>query len=150
MPCRIQLTQLSGRKPKFQDKIMSRLLAMLRSPLFFPTFPTLSSQLHLQPSQGPGAAKHRIALFRFNSCRAEGTLKDSMSQCKTDITFQKWHRLSLHFHLSVDISQRTHYSVQFSHSVVSDSLRPHEWQHARPPCPSPTPGVHSDSCPSSQ
>ena len=38
-------------------------------------------------------------------------------------------------------------SVQFSHSVVSDSLRPHEWQHARPPCPSPTAGVHSDSCP---
>ena len=39
-------------------------------------------------------------------------------------------------------------SVQFSHSVVSDSLRPHESQHARPPCPSPTPGVHSDSRPS--
>ena len=36
-------------------------------------------------------------------------------------------------------------SVQFSCSVVSDSLRPHELQHARPPCPSPTPGVHSDS-----
>ena len=42
------------------------------------------------------------------------------------------------------------HSVQFSRSVVSDSLRPHESQHARPPCPSPTPGVHSDSCPSSQ
>ena len=41
-------------------------------------------------------------------------------------------------------------SVQFSHSVVSDSLRPHESQHARPPCPSPTPGVHSDSHPLSQ
>ena len=41
-------------------------------------------------------------------------------------------------------------SVQFSHSVVSDSLRPHESQHARPPCPSPTPGVHSDSRPSGQ
>ena len=40
-------------------------------------------------------------------------------------------------------------SVQFSRSVVSDSLRPHESQHTRPPCPSPTPGVHSDSCPSS-
>ena len=40
-------------------------------------------------------------------------------------------------------------SVQFSHSVMSDSLRPHELQHARPPCPSPTPGVHSNSCPSS-
>ena len=41
-------------------------------------------------------------------------------------------------------------SVQFSCSVVSDSLRPHELQHARPPCPSPTPGVHSDSHPSSR
>ena len=41
-------------------------------------------------------------------------------------------------------------SVQFSHSVVSDSLRPHELQHARPPYPSPTPGVHSNSHPSSQ
>ena len=41
-------------------------------------------------------------------------------------------------------------SVQFSRSVVSDSLRPYESQHTRPPCPSPTPGVHSDSCPSSQ
>ena len=40
--------------------------------------------------------------------------------------------------------------VQFSRSVVSDSLRPHESQHARPPCPSPTPGVHSNSFPSSQ
>ena len=39
-------------------------------------------------------------------------------------------------------------SVQFSRSVVSDSLRPHELQHARPPCPSSTPGVHSDSRPS--
>ena len=41
-------------------------------------------------------------------------------------------------------------SVQFSRSVVSDSLRPHESQHTRPLCPSPTPGVHSDSRPSSQ
>ena len=38
-------------------------------------------------------------------------------------------------------------SVQFSCSVVSDSLRSHELQHARPPCPSPTPGVYSNSCP---
>ena len=41
-------------------------------------------------------------------------------------------------------------SVQFSCSVVSDSLQPHESRHARPACPSPTPGVHSNSCPSSQ
>ena len=47
--------------------------------------------------------------------------------------------------LSIQIS-----SVQFSHSAVSDSLRPHESQHARPPCPSTSPGVHSNSCPSSR
>ena len=40
-------------------------------------------------------------------------------------------------------------SVQFSSSIVSDSLQPHELQHARPPCPSPTPGVYPNSCPSS-
>ena len=43
----------------------------------------------------------------------------------------------------------THIS-QFSRSVVSDSLRPHESQHTRPPCPSPTPRIHSDSRPLSQ
>ena len=41
-------------------------------------------------------------------------------------------------------------SVQFSRSVVSDSLRPHGLRHARPPCPSPTPGVHPNPCPLSQ
>ena len=41
-------------------------------------------------------------------------------------------------------------SVQFSRSVVSDSLQPHGLQHARPPCPLPTPGVYSNSCPLSQ
>ena len=44
-----------------------------------------------------------------------------------------------------------HFSKEdISRSIMSDSLRPHESQHARPPCPSPTPWVHSDSCPSSQ
>ena len=41
-------------------------------------------------------------------------------------------------------------SVQFSRSVVSNSLRPHEPQHARPPCPSPTPGVYPNPCPLSR
>ena len=41
-------------------------------------------------------------------------------------------------------------SVQYTHSVVSDNLWPHELQHARPPCPSPTPGVHPNPCPSSR
>ena len=43
-------------------------------------------------------------------------------------------------------SQAVLSSVQLSRSVVSDSLRPHESQHARPPCPSPTPGVHPNLC----
>ena len=49
-------------------------------------------------------------------------------------------------HSSFSIQQ----SVQFRGWVVSDSLRPHESQHARPPCPSPTPGVYTNSCPLSQ
>ena len=45
------------------------------------------------------------------------------------------------------VSRLKHWnSAQFSHSVLSDSLRPHGLQHARPPCPSPTPGVYSNSC----
>jgi len=48
------------------------------------------------------------------------------------------------------INLKSDWSDQISRSVVSDSLRPHESQHARPPCPSPIPGVHWDSRPSSQ
>ena len=62
---------------------------------------------------------------------------------KTPILLDQVHRLMTSFNLQFS-------SVQFSRSVVSDSLRPHELQHARPPCPSTTPGVHSDSYPSSQ
>ena len=57
-------------------------------------------------------------------------------------------RVCLYMH--IPNSQVQFSSVQFSHSVVSDSLRPYELQHSRPPCPSPTPGVHSNPCPLSQ
>ena len=53
-----------------------------------------------------------------------------------------------HFHILLIVCF-TSSSVQFSRSVVSDSLRPHESWHTRPPCPSPTPGVHPNPCPSS-
>ena len=59
-----------------------------------------------------------------------------------DISFSYW--VTLH-HSSIVFSS-VH---QFSRSVVSNSVRPHESQHARPPCPSPTPGVHPNSCASS-
>ena len=50
-------------------------------------------------------------------------------------------------HNDLFIQNDTEFSpVQFSSSVVSDSLRPHESQHARPPCPSPAPGVHPNPC----
>ena len=48
------------------------------------------------------------------------------------------------------IVRNSPHSVQFSCLVMSESLWSHEWQHTRPPCPSPTPGVHWDSCPLSQ
>ena len=51
--------------------------------------------------------------------------------------------IGIHISVSQSVSQ-------FSRWVMFDSLRPHESQHARPPCPSPSPGVHSDSRPSSQ
>ena len=49
-----------------------------------------------------------------------------------------------------ELDTTEHSSVQFNHSVVSDSLRPHEFQHTRPPCPSLTLGIHPNSCPSSR
>ena len=72
--------------------------------------------------------------------------------------FIQSHRSALQLHPLVvylftsqlSASCRKPLSVQFSHSVVSDSSQPDESQHARPPSPSPTPGVHSDSHPSSQ
>ena len=51
---------------------------------------------------------------------------------------------------NADIFNKPFSSVRLSHSAMSDSLRPHELQHARPPCPKPTPGVHPNSCPLSQ
>ena len=57
---------------------------------------------------------------------------------------------SLGIHPEVELFDHQFNSVQFSRSVMSNSLRPLELQHARPPCPSPTPGVYSNSCRSSR
>ena len=60
-----------------------------------------------------------------------------------------WHTYVI-IHLYSTERRIRHSSVQFSCSVMSKSLQPHELQHARPPCPSPTPEVYSNSRPSSQ
>ena len=67
--------------------------------------------------------------------------QDSWPPEKNSIRGQRWGMIAQSFCVT---------SVQFSLSVVSDTSRPHESYHTRPPCPSPTPRVHSDSCPSSQ
>ena len=59
-----------------------------------------------------------------------------------DLCIYHYFYISIYIHFK---SMSLFSSVQFSRSVVSNSLRPHESQHTRPPCPSPTPGVHSDS-----
>ena len=63
---------------------------------------------------------------------------------------ERYTHLNAEFQRIVRRDKKAFSSVQVSRSVVSDSSRTHESQHARPPCPSPTPGVHSDSRPWSQ
>ena len=62
---------------------------------------------------------------------------------------QDWFQIRKGVHQGCILSPCLFNFVAESVSVVSDSLRPHESQHVRPPCPSPFPGAHSDSCPSS-
>ena len=71
---------------------------------------------------------------------------DSFHVGRTTNCFSCIH-IFLRYHF--DYSYSNTLAIRFSHSVVSDSLWPHESKHARAPCPSPTPGVHPNSCPSS-
>ena len=89
---------------------------------------------------------------------AQGTLKNLLQNYSSKASVF-WHSAFFIVQLShpymttgktIALTSDQFSSVQFSRSVMSDSLRPHESQHARPPCLSPTPRVHSNSCPSSQ
>ena len=72
----------------------------------------------------------------------------------SSINWSEFFRIGVKLNLERAESVQTRFkgevSVQFSHSVVSNSLQPHEAQHAMPPCPSPTPGVYPNSCPLSR
>ena len=93
--------------------------------------------------------------FRFKKCWIkQGRIFYNDKECNSQRGYKNFdnqcnnlHRRNIH-KAEIMRDARRH-SAQFSCSVVSDSLRPHELQHARPPCPS-TPGVHSDSRPSSR
>ena len=76
-------------------------------------------------------------LMRVKEESERSGLKLNIKKTTTTTKLRSWHLVPFS-------------SVQFSRSVVSYSLRSHESQHARPPCPSPTPGVYSNSSPSSQ
>ena len=75
-----------------------------------------------------GGSHHPYCHFKPSSITASPTVSPALQRAATDCFS----------------------SIQFSRSVVSDSLQPHELQHARPPCPSPTPGIHPNSCPLSR
>ena len=94
-----------------------------------------------------------FSLFFYDPTDVGNMISCSSAFSKSSLDIQKFF---VHELLKPSLENFEHYfasvfsSVLFSSSVVSNSLPPHESQHARPPCPSPTPGVHSDSCPSSQ
>ena len=83
----------------------------------------------------------------WRGCGEKGTLLNCWWECMLIYWYSRYGK---HYGDSLKKLGIKPPSVQFSHSAVSDSLWPHESQHTRPPCPSPTPGVHSDSRPSSQ
>ena len=108
----------------------------------------------LWPREFHGVAKSQTLLsnFHFTSevpccCPLWGKTCQSLA-FQDGCSVQHWGSLSKPIRPHTSYPE-TFSSVQFSLSVVSDSLWPHELQHARPPCPSPSPGVHSNSLSSS-
>ena len=94
-----------------------------------------------------GLFSHKLKNKRVSFIRSSRV--NRMSQEERSLWNNKiFKRGLIHFKFSFPLPMSVQFSsVQFSLSVVSDSLRPHGLQHTRPPCPSPTPGVYSNSCP---
>ena len=94
-----------------------------------------------EPGGLPSMGSHRVGHDWSNLAAAAAAWKDD-NIFTGDLENTEQSYILFHHMLQLFFS-----SVQFSGSVVSDSLRPHEPQHARPPCPSPTPGLYPNSCP---
>ena len=98
-----------------------------------------------QFSISPSNEYSRLVPFRidwFDLLAVQGTLKSLFQQHSL--------KASILWHSAFFMVQLSYQYIQFSHSVVSNSLQPHGLQHTRPPCPSPTPRVYSNSCPLSR
>ena len=110
---------------------------------------------HLEATESVGLElpdKEEVArperLVSGSSCSETSVIAVMFKNVATIFSFL--FKLDIPGFLSIKTEKPCFNSVQFSCSVVSDSLRPHESQHTRLPCPSPSSGVHSNSRPSSQ
>ena len=132
----------------------------LPNPETEPRSPTL--QVDSLPSELPGKSENPEGIaypFSRGFSQPRKWTRKCLQLCRW-IPYQLSYQRSLNSSIGIsnikESDYKSHYnihsvsSVQFSHSVVSDSLWPHELQHARPPCPSPNPGVHWNTCSLSQ
>ena len=95
---------------------------------------------------------HRELRIQGLNCREQNSIYSGYADLfsNQDRASFNFFFLLLFIHLCLSILRKRFSSVQSSSSVMSDSLQPHVLQDARPPCPSPTPGGHPNSCPSSR
>ena len=110
---------------------------------------------HANKNARAGTPQNQITFEMLTDARQFDTIEAQIQcppllheQLKT-VVFEAWDRITPQEEPTGSYT-KIFRSDQISRSVVSDSLQPHESQHARPPCPSPTPRVHSNSHPSSQ
>ena len=99
-----------------------------------------------------GRNTYSLSVFCLDSCNCllTGIPAFSFALQRDPVKTTSSYKINKPKGYNIQYDNYNEHSVQFSPSVVSDSLWPHESQHPRPPCPSPTPGVHSNSRPSSR
>ena len=106
-----------------------------------------SEQRHFNSQAERQDSLRPAIMYDYNNKSNEKQAKETIPTVESELVFLCNALTAFHNIINSDMELR---SDQISRSVMSDSLRLHKSQHARPPCPSPTPGVHSDSPLSSQ